>query len=278
MTLRLILIVSTFSVFLGRAWQHIRWDGPYRTLFWDEELFGPVVGLFSTLTWNEYVTSTTVDQAIEHFTHGVGVLFLITAFVSLIPNQKKGLHWPIMVGTILLGFMVLCVWKDRFYQIGQLMEHSCQIAAPILLIRWRKKAADRKWLLVLKIAISLTFIGHGLYAVGYHPQPGAFNDMLINIFGMTEATANTVLIVAGILDFVCAIAIWLPINYTAFVWYLIIWGLLTALARMVSGFSPGLLLYTLEQTWHESVFRLAHGLLPVLLLPRFQKSISLAKI
>lgn len=275
MLLRNILIAATACVFMGRAWQHIRWDGPYRSLFWDEALFGPILQLFSSQSWNEYVTSPIVDKNIQYFTFAVGIVFLLATIASgFCVISGRWQRVILGIGTVALSFMFLCMWKDRFFQVGQLIEHACQLAAPILLTRWHRVGADKKWGVILKVAISLTFIGHGLYAVGYHPQPGPFNDMLLNIFGMSDPTANVVLIIAGILDFVCAVAIWLPIVQKPFVWYLIIWGFLTALARVASGFSSGLILYTLEQTWHESLFRLAHGILPLLLLPTFQKLLS----
>ena len=63
------------------------------------------------------------------------------------------------------------------------------------MLNGNKKTGEAETVLYLKIAIALTFSAHGLYAIGYYPQPGVFVDMLINILHFSETTAKDFLFV-----------------------------------------------------------------------------------
>ena len=61
----LIVQIAAVCVFWGRAWQHLFWDAPYRTLLWDEVWMSGIVEFLSSMTWEDYVTSTPVDNGIQ---------------------------------------------------------------------------------------------------------------------------------------------------------------------------------------------------------------------
>ena len=117
-----------------------------------------------------------------------------------------------------------------------------------------------------KIAIAFTFSAHGLYAIGFYPQPGVFVDMLINILHLSETTAKTFLVVAGILDFVLAIGIFIPRIAQYFLIYAAVWGGLTALARVWANFYLAFPIDSLHQNLHETLYRLPHMLIPLAVL------------
>ncbi len=123
-------------------------------------------------------------------------------------------------------------------------------------------------LFILKLLIALTFLGHGLYAIGYYPVPGYFVDMVIRIFKCSESVARFFLFIAGVLDIVIAVGLFLP-NKTVvkhcLIWA-VIWGFSTAIARVLGNFYSDFILHSLHQTVYEMLYRLPHGLFPLLAL------------
>jgi hypothetical protein len=115
------------------------------------------------------------------------------------------------------------------------------------------------------LALSATFIGHALYAMGVYPVPGDFILMLMRTLGCDQQTALTLLWWAGTLDIVAALAVWTPRRYLRVRWaalaYMLVWGSLTALARVWGHWGMGSLS---EVLWHwspELILRLPHALI-----------------
>ena len=65
---RILFIVqlATFAVLVGRGYQFIFWDAPYRALFFDEALLSPIINLTGS-SWKDVVTNLEYDKAIEQF-------------------------------------------------------------------------------------------------------------------------------------------------------------------------------------------------------------------
>ncbi len=116
------------------------------------------------------------------------------------------------------------------------------------------------------ILATLTFAGHGLFALNWYPRPGIFTDMVIRAFHCSQQSAEWFLITIGILDL--SLLILVPINKTRkyALWYMIIWGLLTALARPLFNFDPQFASDTLSQWIPEALMRAPHFLIPIWLL------------
>jgi hypothetical protein len=202
---------TVFLLLLGRAWQCFYWGIPIRALVWNQYLIEPIVNLFG-IDWKDFVTSSFFDSILVAFTKLNGVFFLVGATLILMLNKTKlWIEKYFYFLTVPLLFLAVLYYLEKFMRIGQLMEYSSQIVSPILLAlfyfdKW--KISNR--ILLIKIAIALTFVGHGLYAIGIYPVPGSFIDMIINIFGVNQATAVVILKVAGVLDFFVAIGIFIP--------------------------------------------------------------------
>ena len=118
---------------------------------------------------------------------------------------------------------------------------------------------------VAALALSTTFIGHGLYALGVYPIPGDFQLMLMRTLNCSQQTAITLLWWAGIFDVIAALAVWTPRRYLRVRWaalaYMLLWGTLTAFARVWGHWGMGTLS---EVVWHwvpELILRLPHALL-----------------
>jgi len=78
-------------------------------------------------------------------------------------------------------------------------------------------------------------------------------------FHLSDSQALWWLKVAGVIDFIAAAALFIPALMRPAIWYCIVWGTLTAFARIVSNFSFDLPLDSLHQWLHETIFRLPHG-------------------
>ncbi|NRB65340.1 MAG: hypothetical protein HRU40_20375 [Saprospiraceae bacterium] len=259
--------IATVALFLGRAWQHIRWDGPYRSLFWDEVIMKPLVVFFTSMTWTDYATDPRINAGIVFLTKTIGWCFLGCAgctFLLLRIGRKM-----IWIGVFLLVFLSVLETKAHFGQLAFLLEYTLQWFTPILFLlgfgymSWQEKHIQwAAW------ACSLTFIGHGLYALGWFPRPGHFIQMTLDITGWSESNCILFLKTAGWLDLIVAVGIQVPWRRIR-IWsagYMVFWGSVTALARIVAHFVPDYWQNSLAQWLHEVIFRMPHGLIPLFLL------------
>lgn len=263
-----LLQAATIAVFLGRAWQHWFFDAPYRTLLWDEDWMKPPVEWFTGLSWEEYIISPAVDNSIQQLIVAIGFLYLLGIFAAIglrrFPRISKVILW---IGSASLVLLSALYCKEKFFSLGQFLEYTLQYSTPLFLLYWwRQRKATPRLIFALKLAIALTFICHGLYAVAYYPRPGQFTEMCINILGCSEATAVQFLQVAGVLDFVIGFGLFLPrriakivVGYAAF------WGFATTIARVWSYVDDQFFFESLNRWAFESVLRFPHFLLPIVL-------------
>ncbi len=126
----------------------------------------------------------------------------------------------------------------------------------------------------MKVAIALTFTCHGLYAIGYYPRPMTFMTMTQNILGVNSAGVNSFLNLAGVLDFVVALGIFVLKGKAkkAALWYAVIWGALTSFARIIGNYYLDFPLESLHQWVFEAVLRFPHFLIPLVLIVAFNKN------
>lgn len=262
---------SAVAVFVGRGWQHIYWDAPYRELLWDEASLKWLVEGVWGMEWRAYVASPAVDRAIQGIIIGTGYFYWLCAVAALLvqkwPRPARLLLW---LGSANLVLLAALYYKEQFLFAGQFFEYALQCGAPVFLILLSRNQApllSPRLVLAMKIAIALTFSCHGLYALGYYPRPGSFMEMTINILPLGEAGARSFLIAAGILDIVLSILLFLP------GWpgrwalgYAVLWGLATALARFFAYFHWHYADSWVLQWLHELLIRLPHFLIPLALL------------
>ncbi|MBN4061571.1 MAG: hypothetical protein COA57_06450 [Flavobacteriales bacterium] len=278
----IVLKITCFCLFAGRAWQHIIWDAPFRALLWDEQLMKGIIEMAFGMNWQDYVSSGFVDRTIQNTIKGFGWFYVVCATCSLIINERrKWAGYVLLIGSVSLAFLAFLYCKEKSYRIGDFFEYAIQVASPIFLwlIIFKTQGAQNlaqsntekflsknKLKLLMKIAIALTFTSHGLYAIGYYPHPGSFVDMVINSFGVTEPTAHHLLFIVGVLDFLVSILIFIPKVAKPALIYIVFWGLLTALARVYANFYSNFALETISQWLHETLWRLPHAGLPVVVL------------
>ena len=261
--------ICAFTVFLGRAYQFYFFGAPFRAILWDESLLTPLVEGISNYSWYDYATSATVNKWIDGFTKFCSFIFLAAAVISLFWNKIYYEKLKKIIFALALFILLLygiCVVKDSNYDVLQFFELSMQYIAPILLFVNPEKLKNNKVVLAIKISIVLTFIPHGLYAMGLIYVPGHFIDMTIILLGVNETQATSFLFVVGLLDVIMSILIFIPQVSKYALIYMIIWGFITALARIVAGFNQNFLVYSIHTSAYLTVFRLAHGLVPLIAL------------
>lgn len=266
-----LLQMAAAAVLLGRAYQQLVWDIPIRELLWDQSVFGPVVRLFGG-NWDAWASSQTVGRWINRAVQLGGLLYAtgLLAVVRINP-RRKWTHWYLWACSFCLAFLAFLYMKEKFSHLGQFLEYSLQFGAPLFLV-WYVRSEQAHlvprldW--AIRIAIACTFTAHGLYAFGYYPRPGNFLDMTMAGFGVGEATANTLLWWAGILDFVASALLLLPQRQLQFVGlaYAVFWGFLTTAARIEAYYFLTDFPTLLTQWVYQSVYRFPHFILPLVAL------------
>ncbi len=267
--------LAALSVLLGRAYQHLFWDAPFRALLWDERWLRPLIESLGWV-WSDWVTSPAVDANIQRAITGMGIFYLLAALSIIwacLPAHARFTKWarkllPFFMwsSAFLLFLLALMYWKEKFFHLGQLFEFSLQAISPLLFLLSQNAGASavRRRLGWIKLAIALTFVCHGLYALGIYPRPGDFVTMMMQGLWLSEDQAMKMLYLAGVLDFVAALALFLPgrVGKVA-LWYCILWGLLTALARVWAHFYLPFWSESLHQWAWQTVVRLPHFFVPL---------------
>ncbi|TWU16300.1 hypothetical protein [Allorhodopirellula heiligendammensis] len=110
--------------------------------------------------------------------------------------------------------------------------------------------------LLLMIAASATFAAHGYKAVERY---GPFTDLILlsdlqwTHMSMSQTTAETILVVVGVIDLVVALLL-IPTRWRSVALYMAVWGIIAAVSRMTAyGFGA----------WPETLLRAANGGVPL---------------
>lgn len=268
MKISTILKLCAFTVFLGRAYQFYFFGAPFRAILWDESLLSPVVEGLTNYTWFDYATSPDVNQWIEGFTKLTSFVFLLAGIICLFWNKipYNRIKKTILGLALFLFLMIgICMLKDKNYNILQLFELSLQFAVPLLLYFNvdLDSISNKRNLLFLKVAVALTFIPHGIFAMGLIFLPGHFIDMTIKILGVNETQATTFLFVIGFIDILFSVLIFIPKMSKYVILYLALWGFATAIARLASGYNQNFILSSFHNYTYLVIYRLAHGIVPL---------------
>lgn len=263
-----VLKICACCIFLGRAYQYMFFDAPFRAFFWDEHLMTSIVEKVFNTPWRTYATNTKVDDYISIGIKVNGILFLISAISSALINKSnfKVLQYFVFLGSFSLLILAILSCKEHFFQFAQFFEYTIQIISPVLLVNFVKNKNIHTLTLGLKVIIALTFSAHGLYALSLFPTPGHFIDMTIANLGITENQSIVFLYIVGILDFIIAIGIFVPKISLYVLYYASFWGVVTALARITSNFSLDFVINSLHGFTYQVIYRLPHGLIPLCLI------------
>jgi acid phosphatase type 7 len=135
--------------------------------------------------------------------------------------------------------------------------HASRMLAPLVLALWHRPGAAA-WL--ARGAVAVTFLVHGVEALALHPHFIDFilvADMRIFGLGLTQSSAETLLILIGVQDLVLALLIVSGRDLRPVLAFAAFWGFVTAASRMVMGG---------QYATHLTLMRAANGGLPLVLL------------
>lgn len=220
------------------------------------------------ISWQEFVSSAAWDKRIQMFVQLLGVLHLACGIVCILTlyYRKKFLNHLIIIGSVAMGFLSVLYFIEKFFRAGELMEYTLQWSSPLMFyFLVSNNLSLPRVLLLMKAAIALTFVGHGLYAIGYYPMPGHFIDMVIMSLNINEQQAIVLLTLAGWLDIIVSVLLFIPSTERHAALYAAVWGGLTAAARLWANFDVNLAGDSLSQWVPEMLVRVPHALVPLAL-------------
>ncbi len=267
---RLTLFVATVCVLLGRAWQGLFYDYPIREWLWDEDL---MLSFLSTESFYN-LTSDDGDVMISYAVIGIGLVLLCCLIGLLFKGKIQSIS--LVLSTVVLFVLALFYWKKHYLQAAGFLEYTLQWMTPLLLFYVLKNRIQKDaWIQLAVLGIGMTFFGHGAYALGWYPTPGHFLEMLMQGFSIDQGQALVFLRAAGWLDMIAVTFLLAGIFYKTKLahilliiglWYCVLWGGATALARVVSHFSVEASSMTFMSWWWQTVLRMPHALIPLAVL------------
>lgn len=242
-----ILTVTAALGLTGLALQSLIGHGPWLELLWQERWMSPVVRGLTGMSWSEYVGDPDRATKLAWVGVGVGVIYGIAALLCVLGRPQWLAGSFLGLAAALVGLEAWLSYADHGYRIFQLIEHALQVIAPLAVVGWvflHRRGRVLQW--PLRLAVAMTFTGHGVWALGlslelgpvslHYPTPGRWVDMVLSILPMLdEQTARHLLKVAGALDLVVAVAVLFPPRWArpALVWATA-WGGATAAARIAA--------------------------------------------
>jgi len=235
-------------------------------------LCGLSLAHFATIYTDEHKV---FNENLNHFISScVFFLFFCLFFYSLIINNFKTIHvsfYLIAVALILIESIIL--FKKSGFLPEQLIEHALKIMLPLMgVFVLNRGELTTKTLIVLKILIACTFVGHGIYALGLHYIPKSFISMTTTILHVNKTNAENFLFLIGILDILAAFGIFFKgiAQKYSFI-YMILWGLITAFARIVYGSMVSTDSMEFLYYFSNGIYRIPNGLIPLFLFNAINK-------
>lgn len=188
-------------------------------------------------------------------------LFLL---VWIVFANKQRVAIVLFAMSTILTTLAVIVMAHKNWQIQNFIEHALQYGVPALAGLYVLKSASSKTVQrIAKVLMAATFVGHGVYAFGVDIASTNFVPMVSATLNVDVQTAQNFLRVAAVLDFLFAASILTGIGLRYTIWYGVVWGVLTALARWYYFGMLGMENGTMLKAMVETGFRMCHGLIPL---------------
>lgn len=262
----ILLCIAFVGVSIGRAYQCLFWDIPIRSLLWNEDWMTSIVSAVLGISWEEYLKHPKADASIQNVVSVLGYLLLMGSGLALVRFKKVLTKYSLHLSFIILLFIAFLYHLEKFQTAGQFFEYSLQFMSPLILWYYLKGGITSTWMMLLKVTTALTFVSHGLYALGFYPVPANFVAMTLQLLPLSQDAAVSFLLVVGVLDLVFSVGLFFKgVIFRVSIWYCIVWGGLTTSARILANVDIGMFGSTMHQWWFESMYRLPHFLIPIVL-------------
>ena len=261
----LILRLASGLCFAGWTWVHFYWEGPYGILLWHDTTYAAAE--WFGFSWDDFVGSGANDGLVQTWVARIGWLYLACTILSFTVRRRAWIQMTALVGgSGLLGVLGYAQYLAAQNELPMLVEQGGQVLCPLILVlALAVGPRHRATIALAMVAVILTFIGHGSYALGLWSTPGNFYAMITVILDVNHETTKMILRVAGVLDVLVCIGICIPAVRRPAALYAFFWGLLTSLARPMAGMDSSLHYWGADQFIHEAVLRAPHFLIPLYL-------------
>ena len=268
------LIIATSLMLCGRAWKYFFFETSYREIFWNHKAFGWFIENLIHIDWNHYLANPAYDANIMLFKKGLGLFYFLSAIIVVVIPRHRAVRGVLIMVAISQIPQAYFQFNGSFYNWALLLEFTAQFSAPLLLwMQLRGKIQTTKvW---CKLVVAITFICHGLYACGVYNVPQKFLTMCMKTLAFSKENALLFLTAMGVLDFIAALALYFKNTKILRVglWYMIVWGGLTALARPWAHFYSFDAFRSLFQHLPDFLIRAPHYMLPLFLLMTINKPV-----
>ncbi len=253
-----LLWFSSICLFAGRGIQSIWGSSAVVDFLSYERIVSPVVSIF--IPWQYYVTKVYPILA-EWVSWGILFIYVLSG-IALLNKDKR--NYVILAGGILLLAEVILALPGDFLWLSGLAAKTLMWTPVFFYLIYKQQSAS--WIKGARWAVAAVFISHGLSALNILPVPGSYSDMITILIGWSDGMARLLLLVAGILDILISLSILMFPRKVGILWgYLILWGIITAIARLTSNVSLELD-FTDNLIWFaEMLIRLPHGVVPMAL-------------
>lgn len=256
----------------GYSLKHVAYTGRLTAQVYPETFIDWGVRVFG-LSWQGFFPGGSVNANYRAFLTILALVFAVGALVSFLRIPVRTLTGRISVmalyvlTALLITLTAFAAFIDSQLHFNMLLEYSIQITVALLFLHYALgKPVTRRLVTGLKWAIALTFAGHGLYAMNVIPIPANFLMMTSNILQTERSVTLGFLFTAGVLDLVCAIAIFIRTASRPALLYMAVWGFVTALARPVAWYGTADTATWAAMWIPEFLLRAGHWLLPLYLL------------
>lgn len=258
---RLCVALNIFGFALG----HWMSDQHYRSILWNQSLLEGIISIFG-ISWEEWVGDTDYSSGIDQFRHLVGCGFALLAIAALVPLRHSIFRRVfVSIFSLCIGWVLVTRWAAHAYDFLWPAEFCLRLALPVvllLLITTPSAVTYQRYYFMLLLACSLTFFGHGCYALGWYPTPVSFRYMLGNVISADSYSIDILLILIGVLDICIAAALWWRPAQTWILLWMCLWGFLTAFLRL-SFIDTYFIADTAGPAIADWLERLAHGFIPL---------------
>ncbi|MDH4474091.1 MAG: hypothetical protein QE487_15895 [Fluviicola sp.] len=205
----------------------------------------------------------------------VGSILILSSLIPLIPRKlsiKLKLHFIYVLSFLALFIHTLTTFIDAKYVPEQFIEHALQLFLPIIALSFllSRRQNLSNYTIPMKMLVALTFIGHGIYALGVHYVPDNFISMSGNILEINQRQSIAFLFTVGLLDLLFSITMFIKPLEKISLYYMFIWGALTSVARLWYGFDTHATFTEIIVNYlPNTLYRAPHAIIPLILLIQF---------